>query len=238
MKTRFALDTLAALVWGVLFLQLWLTNRLFLLIHPNYKLLTIGAGFGLLTLALLQIFRPYKRSGNHVSLLPNNWSSGILLGAGILGLLVPPRPFASEIAFQRGINESFTTVRGVQTFRRSNRADQRSIVEWVRTLNVYPEPDAYKGQPVNVEGFVVHPQDFPDEYILISRFVITCCAADVYPVGLLVKLPSNERGKYPPDRWLRVKGAMTTIEWQGKRKVAIVPQELQPIPEPKNPYDY
>lgn len=238
MKLQFNLDILATLVWGVLFLQLWLTGRLFLLIHPHYKLLTIGAGFSLIALALLQVFRAPKRSGEHISLLPNNWSSGILLGAGILGLLVPPRPFASDIAFQRGINESFTTVRGVQSFRRSNRPEQRSIVEWVRTLNVYPEPDAYRGQKVNVDGFVVHPEDFPDQYILISRFVITCCAADVYPVGLLVKLPENARHKYPPDRWLNIKGEMTTIEWQGKRKLGIVPTELTPIPEPQNPYAY
>ncbi len=236
MRRLLNIDILATLVWGVLFLQLWLTGRLYLLIHPNYKSLTIVAGMGLVVLAVLQLFRPVKGKGEHISLLPNQWSSFILLGAGILGLVVPPRPFASDIAFQRGINDSFTTVRGVQSFRKSNRSDQRSIVEWVRTLNVYPEPDAYKGQKVNVEGFVVHPKGFPSEFILISRFVITCCAADVYPVGLLVKLP--EGVSYAPDRWLRIKGEMTTMEWEGKRKLVILPQELTPIPEPTNPYDY
>jgi uncharacterized repeat protein (TIGR03943 family) len=238
MKQRFNLDILVTLVWGVLFLKLWLTDKLYLLIHPNYKLLTIGAGFGLITLAILQLLRRDKRTGEHTNLLPSRWSNSILLIAGLLGLIVPPRPFASDIAFQRGISESFTTVRGAQTFRRSPPPEKRSIVEWVRTLNVYPEPDAYKGQKVDVEGFVVHPSDFPPQYLLISRFVITCCAADVYPVGILVKLPTEDRSKYPADKWLRIKGEMDTIEWQGKRKLAILPQELLPIPEPKNPYDY
>ncbi len=238
MKQRLTLDILVPLVWGVLFLKLWLTGKLYLLIHPNYQMLTIGAGFGLIILAVLQILRRERITGEHTNLLPSQWSNTILLVTGILGLIIPPRPFASEIAFQRGINDNFTSLRSVQTFRRSNRPEQRSIVEWVRTLNVYPEPDAYKGQKVNVEGFVVHPQDFPSEYLLISRFVITCCAADVYPVGLLVKLPQGDRSQYPPDRWFQVKGEMDTIEWQGRRKLAIVATELLPIPEPKNPYDF
>lgn len=238
MKQRLTLDILVPLVWGVLFLKLWLTGKLYLLIHPNYQILTIGAGVGLIILAVLQVLRRERITGEHTTLLPSQWSNTILLVTGILGLIISPRPFASEIAFQRGINDNFTTLRSVQTFRRSNRPEQRSIVEWVRTLNVYPEPDAYKGQKVNVEGFVVHPQDFSSEYLLISRFVITCCAADVYPVGLLVKLPQGDRSQYPPDRWFQVKGEMDTIEWQGKRKLAIIATELLPIPEPKNPYDF
>jgi len=238
MQIRLTIDALVTLVWAALFSKLWLSNKLFLLIHPNYRLLTIGAGLVLVTLSVFVLLRPESAESEHHTLLPSKWSGLILLVSGVLGLVIPPRPFMSDIALQRGIEESFITVRGVQTFRRSNRPEQRSIVEWVRILNVYPEPDAYKGQKVDVEGFVMHPQDFSEEYILLARFVITCCAADVYPVGLLVKLNGNDRSQYPPDSWLRVKGEMTTIEWQGKRKLAILPQELTPIPTPKNPYDY
>ncbi|MFN3360398.1 MAG: TIGR03943 family putative permease subunit [Pseudanabaenaceae cyanobacterium] len=238
MVNRWHLDTLAVLVWGVLFLQLWLTGKLFLLIHPNYKWLTIGAGFCLLALGIVLLVTPRQSRGNHSNLLPPNWSSGLLLVTGVLGLLIPPRPFASAVAVQRGIEDNFALVRGVQTFRRSNKPEQRTIVEWVRTLNVYPEPDAYRGQKVDVTGFVVHPASFPPAYFLVSRFVITCCAADVYPVGLLVKLKEGDRSQYNPDQWLRVKGEMDTIEWQGKRKLAIIPQEITPIPAPKNPYEF
>ncbi|MCS6959967.1 MAG: TIGR03943 family protein [Pseudanabaenaceae cyanobacterium SKYGB_i_bin29] len=236
MTNRLTVDTLAILVWGVLFLRLWLTGQLFLLIHPNYKLLTIGAGFCLLGLGIRLLFKP-QQTVLHNNLLPRQWSSGLLLMTGILGLVIPPRPFASDIAFQRGIDDSFAVVRGAQTFRRSNKPEQRTIVEWVRTLHVYPEPDAYRGQKVDVTGFVVHPSGLPSNYFLISRFVITCCAADVYPVGLLVKLENSDRTGYPPDRWLRIKGVMDTIEWQGKRKLAIIPQEIIPVSPPPNPYE-
>jgi uncharacterized repeat protein (TIGR03943 family) len=59
-----------------------------------------------------------------------------------------------------------------------------------------------------VSGFVTHIPGWPDEYFMITRFVLTCCAADAYPVGLPVELPpGTERPK--PDTWLEV-GHMTT----------------------------
>jgi uncharacterized repeat protein (TIGR03943 family) len=77
----------------------------------------------------------------------------------------------------------------------------------------------------------------PEQYFLISRFVITCCAADVYPVSLPVKTEQG-RSAYPSDRWLEVEGQMITIENNGKRQLAIQASKITPISPPKNPYEY
>jgi len=67
--------------------------------------------------------------------------------------------------------------------------------------------------------------------------VITCCAADVYPAGLPVQLPTN-RDQYPPDTWLEVEGQMTTANIAGKRRLTIKANSIRKIPQPKNPYSY
>jgi uncharacterized repeat protein (TIGR03943 family) len=245
------LDTLAILAWGVLLLKYWITDKINVLLHPDYVWLAYSAGFFLVGVAILKVLQlpsQFKKSKTpsgdlvspqHFSLFPPGWSSALLLLVALYGLQFTPRPFASQVALARGVTDSLTMTRSQpQAFRASTSPDQRSLVEWVRTLNVYPEPDAYAGQPANVEGFVIHSAETPENYIVISRFVITCCAADVYPVGIPVKLPEGDRSAYPVDMWLRVEGEMMTETLNGKRQLVIQAKALEEIPEPDTPYDY
>lgn len=238
------LDVLAIAAWGILMLKYWLTGKLNLLIHPDYFWLVITGGLGLLVVAglkgwqLLRRRRAIARIVQHITLFPPGFSSVLLLATAILGLVVTPRVFASQTALQRGVTDYLGATRSQpQAFRSSMRPEERSLVDWVRTLNVYPEPDAYTGQKVKVQGFVIHPPELPQEYLLLSRFVITCCAADAYPVGLPV-LPRQNRQVYPPDTWLEVEGQMITENLGGKRQLTIQATSLKQIPEPQNPYNY
>lgn len=236
------LDVAAMTAWGLLLLNYWLTGKLNLLIHPRYFGLSVAAGFGLLIIAGLGIWRLLwlRPAANvrHVTLFPPGWMSGLLLATACLGLLVTPRPFASQTALQRGVTESLTLTRmQPQAFRANAQPEARSLIDWVRTLAVYPEPDAYAGQKVKVQGFVVHSPELPDQYLTLSRFAITCCAADAYPVGLPLKL-TQSRKAYPPDTWLEIVGQMRTENLAEKRQLVIQARSIQPIPEPKNPYAY
>jgi len=241
------LDVLAIAAWGILFLKYWLSGKLFLLIHPNYLWLTVVSGFALLIVAgikALVLVRQRRRPaqvaepGQHLTLFPPGMSSVMLLITAILGLLITPSAFASQTAIDRGVNDSLTMTRvKPQSFRASSNSEDKSIIDWVRTLAVYPEPDAYTGQKAKVQGFIVYPTNMPSDYLLLSRFVITCCAADVYPVSLPVKL-SQGRDRYKADSWFEVQGEMITETLAGKRQLAIAAKALTPIPEPKNPYDY
>jgi uncharacterized repeat protein (TIGR03943 family) len=243
------LDIAAIAAWGLLFLYYWVSNKLYLLIHPNYMGLTIAAGVGLLFLAgwrCLGLLKQMRRlspivttaPGQHLVLLPKGWSSTLLLVTAIAGFIIAPRPFTSQTAIQRGISEAPTLTRvKPQAFRASANSEDKTLIDWIRTLTVYPEPDAYAGQKAKVQGFIVHPTNLPDQYLLISRFVITCCAADAYPVSLPVKL-TGSRSQYPPDRWFEVQGTMVTETLGDKRQLTIAATALNPIEEPKNPYDY
>jgi uncharacterized repeat protein (TIGR03943 family) len=243
------LDTLAIAAWGLLLLKLWLTQQLFLLIHPNYMWLTICAGVLLLIFAGFEAVRVAKRkryfnpAAQHTTLLLPSMGSSLLLVVAILGLVISPQPFASDMALQRGVNETLRDTRSnPESFRANRKPEDRTLIEWVRTLNVYPEPDAYNGQKVNVTGFVVHPDTMPENYFVVTRFIITCCAADAYPVGLPVKLGNvdggGDRTNFKPDQWVQVEGQMTTEELEGQRQLVIASNKITPVDRPKKPYDY
>jgi uncharacterized repeat protein (TIGR03943 family) len=180
----------------------------------------------------------YTNNQQHVTLIKPSLSSSLLLIVAIIALFINPRPFTSEKAIHRGVIDNIADARTIpQSFRASNRPEERTLVEWVRTISAYPEPDAYKGQKVKLTGFVVHAPDQPDNMFLITRFVITCCAADVYPVSLPVKI-AESRANYPPDKWLQIEGQADVDINNGNRQVVIVASNITAIAEPKNPYDY
>lgn len=244
------LDVIAIALWGVVLLKLWLTDKLNLLIHPAYHWLTIFAGIMLLAISgfkALELInqkpsrnrsQPRLVQPQHMNFFPPGWGSSILLFTAVLGFLIEPTVFVSQTALQRGVNDFVPVTQSQpQSFSQVTRPEERSLVDWVRTLNVYPEPDEYAGQKVNVQGFVVHSPYLDQNHFTLTRFVMTCCAADVYPVGLPVQLTTS-RDRYPPDTWLEIQGEMITAELNGKRQLTIKSNSITEIPQPANPYNF
>lgn len=242
------LDILAILSWGVLLFKYWLTGTLRLLIHPNYFLLVFITSIFLLFLGTIKTAQFLSDKGKsdssgHLSLFYPGIGSSLLLFTAILGLTIPPGVLASQTALQRGMSESLPEVRSQpQEFRLSVNSEERDLIDWVRTLNAYPEPEAYVGQKAKVSGFVVHLPQLDDNYLMITRFILTCCAVDAYPVAIPVKLEST-RDDYPPDTWLSISGEtiVETLAHAGdvdKRQLVIKAKSIEKIPTPADPYGY
>ncbi len=251
---RDLLDVLALGVWSAMLFRYWFSGKLLLLLHPDYAWLSNSAAIILAFLALYRTWQTFRlptqkrteTDPSHVTFLPGNLSSAILLAVAVFGLVYTPRAFASQTAAQRGIADTLSLTRAQpQRFERAATPEDRSIIDWIRLINVYPEPDAYEGESVEVEGFVIYPESWPEGYLMVSRFVLTCCAADAYPVGLPVKLPvelasesSPAQSTYAVDSWLSVTGSLQTETIDGRRQIAIAPTTIRTIEEPKNPYEY
>ncbi|MCS7146648.1 MAG: TIGR03943 family protein [Geminocystis sp.] len=250
---RQAKELMAFFLWGLLLFKYWATGELYLLIHPSYFPLVFASSIILflvfITKVYLLLFQPNFASGvleenkYNSSLLPRGWASNLLIFVAIIGLTVPPMVLNSETVMKRGVNDLPPTTLQPQSFSPQTEPEKRSLIEWIRTLSVYPEPDNYVGQRADISGFVVYGENLPENYIYLSRFVLTCCAADAYPVGMLVELP-QPRYKYPPDSWLQVRGVMkvanlpTLSEKTARRQLALQAEEVIRIAAPKNPYQY
>ena len=243
---RDVLDALALGAWSIMLMRYWFGGKLMLLLHPDYAWLSNLAAIVLLGLVALTVFRIIKQMSSspqqtsdrlangsnmgHVTLMPPSLSSALLLGVAVFGMIYTPQAFASQTAVQRGVSDTLTLTRSQpQRFVRAAAPKDRTIIDWIRLINVYPEPDAYAGEAVAVEGFVIYPEGWPTDYVMVSRFVLTCCAADAYPVGLPVKLTGSSRAAYPVDSWLKVSGEMTSETFQERRQVVISPTNIEKI---------
>lgn len=246
------LEGLSLLAWGFLLLKYSFTGQYKLLIHPNYFSLVLGSGIVLLVLGIIKVKsisnNRQPNNSEHISLFSPGLGNSLLLIVAISGLLIPPKILTSQTALKRGVGDLPLTTVQPQAFRTASKPEERSLIEWIRTINAYPEPDAYSGQPANVKGFVLHLPELPDNYIMLSRFVITCCAVDAYPIGIPVKLDTS-RSNYPVDSWLTVDGLaisetlpvkdrIETNKITEKRSVVIEAKKIKTIPTPDDPYSY
>ena len=246
------LEGCALLAWGLLLLKYSFTGQYKLLIHPNYFSLVLGCGIVLLILGIVKVKSILNHSqsnkSEHISLFPPGLGNSLLLLVAIAGLLIPPKVLTSQTALKRGVGDLPLTTIQPQAFRTASEPEERSLIEWIRTINAYPEPDAYRGQAANITGFVLHLSELPDNYIMLSRFVITCCAVDAYPIGIPIKLDTS-RSSYPVDSWLTVAGIaiaetlpikdrIETNTITEKRSVVIEARSIKTIPTPADPYSY
>jgi uncharacterized repeat protein (TIGR03943 family) len=247
------LDAIALMAWGSLLLKYTITGQYRLLIHPNYFGLVLASAIVLLVLGIIKIIiivnypRLEPENNQHLTLFTPGFSSSLLLVVAIAGLIVPPTILTSQTALQRRVADVPITRSQVQNFRTNTKPESRSLIDWVRTYDAYPEPDAYQGQPAKISGFVLHLEELPDNYFLLSRFVITCCAVDAYPIGIPIQLETSRRD-YPPDTWLEVQGEMITVSLPTKdnnsssttekRQLVLKASAITKIPTPSDPYNY
>lgn len=90
------------------------------------------------------------------------------------------------------------------------------------------------GRTVSLTGFVVHT----DGGTLLARLVISCCAADAFPVT--VRLRGGEADHLASDAWIRITGQVVpgTATRANSYTPDFTPASLTTVPAPKDPYEY
>jgi len=230
------LEPLALVSWGSLPWLYASQHRLTLLVRQEF------IGFALVAATLLILlglslgvwqWRTLSLGGSvHRPLLPGGSGASLLLLVVLMGILFPPQPLSSKTALNRGgVNLLQQGRLPPQRFQIVLDPSQRSLVEWVRTFQAFPDPQSYVGQAVNIDGFVIHPPDGDPDTFWLTQFVIGCCAADAYPVGFVVQWPETET--LLNDTWQRVQGRMALDPDQGLRVRA---DRVEAIPTPENPF--
>ncbi len=230
-------ESVMLVMLGSLLLFYRIRNQLTLLIHENYIILATLTGIFLLTLGLYRGIRilqfPHRLSEQHTSLIPPRLGISLLVITAFLGLLITPKPLSSQTALNRGLSQQFGIQEvQTQTFQPRIDSSQRSLIEWIRTIEIHPDPRNYEGQAVDIDGFIIYLEEPGAESFYIGRFLIRCCAADAYPVGL----PVIFDGELPPvDSWQRIQGSMAVDETTPPRLI-VQADTITAIPTPTNPY--
>jgi uncharacterized repeat protein (TIGR03943 family) len=102
---------------------------------------------------------------------------------------------------------------------------------------LYDSKESLKGQPVRLVGFVNHDKTAPGGFFL-TRFKISCCAADAYPVQVVLL---GDAGQWPDDTWLTVDGVWKATEVQPDSKdllrAQITVQKVTKMTTTPDPYE-
>ena len=88
------------------------------------------------------------------------------------------------------------------------------------------------GLEVELVGFVTHPDDATAGDFGLTRFSISCCAADAVPFTVVVRSATGKT--FPEDTWLKVEGALV----RAGNAFVLEAVDVEPVDEPSAPYLY
>ena len=154
----------------------------------------------------------------------------------LLGLLAPARPLGASAIANRGIGLTAPNSPGSPTIAQRAATGPRNILDWLRQFAANADPSAFKGQAVDVVGFVYRDPRNSKEQFWVSRFTISCCVADASAIGLLVQ--TEQAADLKNDSWVQVTGKLDVGEFAGEQLPVIAPEKITPVDQPQNPYLY
>ena len=239
-KTLLILLSILMLMYGGYLIFIYFSGKVQLLIHPDYAFLTLISGVTLLALGvagLAAVTTQKKFSSERI----NRGTKGelLIIIITIIGaLLIQPAPLSTSTAMVRksGLNDDAGISRRVEPVARFiMNSKKRRLIEWVNLFNQDPDPSQYEGQKAKVSGFVLKDEDLPQDYFMIARFILSCCAADARPIGIPVRFDPSAQ-TFENDQWIELTGEFFTSELDGETIPAIELTNYKNIPVPENPY--
>ncbi|HMQ56069.1 MAG TPA: TIGR03943 family protein [Anaerolineae bacterium] len=238
--------------WILIGLSLFLLSRvlmgnLFFYINQRFFLLTVFAIIGLLILGFSYRFRTdldehqpqHDHGTGHAHGASLSWTGLILIASPmVLGLLIPPRPLGAAAMTNRDISlESLTSAAAPESEQiLSKPKAERNILDWVLEFRSVSDRSSLAGEAVKVSGFVYRDERFGQDEFMVSRFVLSCCAADAAPLGMVVHWPDSPQ--LEADQWVEVSGIFEPGEFSGEPMPLILADTVTPIEIPSQPYLY
>lgn len=154
-----------------------------------------------------------------------------------IGLLIPARPLDSAAFTTKGFNTSAPLVSSdssAQIF--ETESQERNILQWLKLFNYQDDITEFIGQEASVVGFVYFSDELDADQFFVSRFVVSCCAADGFAIAMPVRWEKSN--SLEQDAWVVVKGKIESIDLNGTRTPMIVAEAVDPTDIPAQPYLY
>ncbi len=154
-----------------------------------------------------------------------------------IGLLIPARPLDSAAFTTKGFNTSAPLVSSdssAQIF--ETESQERNILQWLKLFNYQDDITEFIGQEASVVGFVYFSDELDADQFFVSRFVVSCCAADGFAIAMPVRWEKSN--SLEQDAWVVVKGKIESIDLNGTRTPMIIAEAVDPTDVPAQPYLY
>jgi uncharacterized repeat protein (TIGR03943 family) len=164
----------------------------------------------------------------------SGWRLMIAMVPLAIGVLIPAQPLTSNAITGKGLSSAAPVAVSGSAIRFDQAADDRNILDWIRLFNSPDDAGTYLGQTANVIGFVYHDPRLKDGQFLVSRFVIVCCTADAFAIGMVVDWPKS--ASLPADAWIKVKGLVQATQLTDQKLLLIQATSVEIVHVPDQPY--
>ena len=244
-RTAAAMRAAVVLALAAVLAIRYLDGSLGYFINLRYGWLTVVAMVSLVLLAAALLapapMRARRGTADRVSM---PWMGAALLAVPVLLALVPPRPLGTDAmatrALQIGSVPAAASLGVTSELEVGASGAPRTVLDW---LVLFDQETAgggdlsrFAGEPARVRGFVYRDERFPAGTFMVSRFLLSCCAADAAPIGLAVRWP--EADFLEDDAWVWVNGLFAVETFLGERMPVLVGEEVTPAEQPPQPYLY
>jgi uncharacterized repeat protein (TIGR03943 family) len=238
-----------AAILAVVTLALFATGRLGLYVNPASSWFAVSMAVVLLIGAVLSCTLPLGAEDDHGHDHDHGHGHdhdhdesrigmGIALAGGAVAsvvavavLVTPPATLSAQLAMSRdaGAPPLFA---GSDTISLAASGDTThfGVGDWAAVFATATNTDSFEGDPVTLTGFAT-PAGTGSSFDL-TRLVITHCVIDARPASV----PIAASGHLPSTgAWVTVTGKVRTTR---DGTLEIDATSVQPVPQPKNPYEY
>jgi len=217
------------------------SGQLIYYINQRFVPLTI---FGIIFLAVLAqtMFSENKRSRQHDSdhdhdhdHAPASANLWFMLVPLLIGVLIPARPLDSSAFATKGFNTNSPLVSAdssAQLFETDS--EDRNVLDWIKLFNYETNLAPFIGQKASVIGFVYFDESLGENQFFVSRFVVSCCAADGFALAMATEW--DQAATLKQDSWVLVKGVVKSVTLNDRVVPLIQAESVQAVPEPEQPY--
>ena len=237
MRFKFS-HTTVLLTVATYVLYLGVRGDLDLYIHPRYIVFTIVmATIGGAVLFINGLSNAtHDDSDTHIG--DRSWLMLVPLIVLVSAALILPAQTLSSSTVSQRITDAGSLIataesRPVSTLFAGSSRGLR-ISDWSRILDSNTDPAYYTNKPAKISGFA-YDAGLGDDTVWLARFVLTCCAVDAQPIGVAVRIP-DWKNTYQENDWIAVEGEFSLQPTAQGEQIVLVPETVDAIDEPENPY--
>ncbi|MEO8322672.1 MAG: TIGR03943 family protein [Actinomycetota bacterium] len=234
LEGRRLLRALVLLLWAGFFSYLWLSGASTKFIGPRTSwVVPFGALFLGLT-AACQVVTIRRAAASKVGAESSEVKLGDALGMLLLItpmlvlVAVPDAGLGSLAASRKTSGEGIAGLTSILPPEDPDHEISFADIDWASESEEYAvKVGISEGLEMDLEGFVTGTGEGT---FSLTRFYVACCAADAVPYSVTVESPDH----YDDDTWLRVSGRLG----RAGDEYVLIPDVIEPIDEPKDPYLY
>ncbi len=214
-------------------LIIWIGTFIYLILDDNYVLF-LKPEFGFLIYTGLFICSAFFISGmfNLPSRLNNSdIMNGLIILMPVVFIFLSGSQTLSSYALTKRTlmspNLDYIENKSVMDKADAQKAGEPINVTLSRLLQNWP---SYSKKQISIQGLLQQSLEGNDDYSLVFKYLISCCAADAIPVGIFI---DKEKTKgFNDDDWVKVTGVVNLDKMDGNDIVVMSLDSIEIVEKP------